>query len=236
MYYKGILFIVFLILALMITSCANNYRVNTISGRPEVIINGASSKDVSNTIVNFMLNNGFYLQERNEYQIIFGKKATDFGMMLLAGSRYDSVPEWRYIFNMVDVTGGTRVLTNIWVVTNPGSAFERVRELSTNSQAALDMQRVLINLKSSLEKPENLDLKGMVGIRLQGNIIVDVISQTPADIAGLKQGDVILKIDGTPPSNDTNDNIARISGVSGTEAKLTILRNEEEIEFQIMRR
>jgi len=131
--------------------CATNYQVNSSTGKAEVIINGVDRKEIKDVMLNAMLSDGFYLQNQNEYQLVFGKKDNSLTMSLLAGSNYDITPEWRYTFTMVDYSGGIRILTNIWIVTNPGSAFESINDLSTNTKAAQNMQIGLNSFKRNVD-------------------------------------------------------------------------------------
>lgn len=61
-----------------------------------------------------------------------GKRLTGFGAALLYGSKYDSFPEQRVTFLVLQEGSDIRVMAKSEIVTNPGSAFERV---SDNTQA-----------------------------------------------------------------------------------------------------
>jgi carboxyl-terminal processing protease len=68
--------------------------------------------------------------------------------------------------------------------------------------------------------------------------VVAPIDGTPAFLAGIKSGDVIIKIDGQPVSNMTLDEaIKKMRGVAGTSVKLTISRELElkPLNFTIIR-
>ncbi|MDD3143016.1 MAG: PDZ domain-containing protein [Candidatus Cloacimonetes bacterium] len=220
---------------MLLSSCASNYAVDSPTGRAEVIINGVPKKDISDTIVNNMLSRGFTLQKLNDYQLIFGIKETDLGLMLLAGSHYDSVPEWRYTYNLVDFAGGIRILTNIWLVTNPGSAFEKITDVSTNSKSAQNMHTELNQLKTLLENSAVIKSRGKIGIMTQGNLITKVMPDSPAQLAGLKPGDVMVKINGNPIASNEYEISMQITGEPGSVVQLTVIRNEEELVFEITR-
>jgi len=68
----------------------------------------------------------------------------------------------------------------------------------------------------------------------EGFVITEVIKDGPAEIAGIKAGDHILKVDGKEYEY-SDDMAANIRGEAGTTVKLLILRDEEEIEFDIVR-
>lgn len=68
-----------------------------------------------------------------------------------------------------------------------------------------------------------------IGIRKDILIVIAPIKGTPADRAGLRAGDKILLIDGTPTNDLTLDEaVSRIRGLKGTKVSLQIFRNSEE--------
>jgi carboxyl-terminal processing protease len=91
----------------------------------------------------------------------------------------------------------------------------------------------------------NDEIKGSFGgigaeIGIKDNIltIVSPLKDTPADKAGLKAGDKILKIDGKDATNmNTDQAISLIRGPQGTTVDLTILRGSEQQtrDFKIVR-
>jgi carboxyl-terminal processing protease len=89
----------------------------------------------------------------------------------------------------------------------------------------------------------NDDLEGEfsgVGIELNnkdgGIIIVDVLDDTPAEKAGLAEGDFIIKVDDTEVADWASEEAVKIiRGTSGTNVKLTVLRSGAVKEFDIKR-
>jgi len=68
--------------------------------------------------------------------------------------------------------------------------------------------------------------------------VIAPIDDTPAQKAGIKAGDLIIKLDDTPVKGiSLNDAVKRMRGKPGTTIKLTILRNGEEkpLEFTLTR-
>ncbi len=67
--------------------------------------------------------------------------------------------------------------------------------------------------------------------------IYSVIQNTPAEEAGLKEGDYIVKVNGEEVTGNDFDTISKkIKGEEGTKVKLTIKRNDEEKDYEITRR
>ena len=66
--------------------------------------------------------------------------------------------------------------------------------------------------------------------------IISVLEDTPGEAAGLRTGDEILAVDGTPTSEMQSEEVAlRIRGEAGTNVVLRILRDGAEQEYTITR-
>lgn len=230
--------VIIVVLGLLFSSCTTNYNLNTSSGRAEVIIYNVEKKDVFTTIMNSMLTNGFSLKSQSEYNLTMTRRydsVNDIGVSMLLGSSYDAFPEHRVSFNIINFTNAIRIVVDVWIVTNPGSAFERITDLSKNSRMAHDYQNYLNNLKSSLEKYAVLQGRGKIGVQLEKNQIVRVVTDSNAEEAGLLMGDIILLIDGVPFKENTMDNMMMITGEPGTTVTLKIQRGDQQIEISVVR-
>ena len=77
-----------------------------------------------------------------------------------------------------------------------------------------------------------------VGILLaeteEGFIIVQVYEDGPAYEAGIKEGDRIIRVDGTEPS-DIDDAVGKMTGEAETKVTVTVIRDGEEIDFTMKR-
>lgn len=72
----------------------------------------------------------------------------------------------------------------------------------------------------------------------EGNFVVIVapIKGTPADIAGIQSGDIIIEIDGESAADiSVSEAVTRIRGPKGEEVVLTVIRNGEEVVVPIIR-
>ncbi len=91
-------------------------------------------------------------------------------------------------------------------------------------------------------KTHNEDLSGEfygIGVTIRSSVkesittvtIVEVTKDGPADKAGIKAGDLLIKIDGKDVSTLTSNGIAEaVRGKDGTTVRITVLRNGAEIE------
>lgn len=86
----------------------------------------------------------FEIREVNEYCIVLAKRNTSFGAALLFGSRYNTTPEERMTFTVIEVSGGIRIFATSAIVTNLGSAFEK----TTQVEKAADIQTALEKMKA----------------------------------------------------------------------------------------
>lgn len=75
-----------------------------------------------------------------------------------------------------------------------------------------------------------------IGVRNDQPTILRVIEGAPAEKAGLKAGDIVVKVDGKSTNkSDASTTADLIRGESGTEVKVTVLRAKETKDFTITR-
>lgn len=77
-------------------------------------------------------------------------------------------------------------------------------------------------------------------VGLDGQIVVlQVYENTPAEAAGVKEGDILLSVDGVAVGGGTTeqfkDAVNRLKGEDGTQAELRILRGESEVQCMVTR-
>lgn len=124
-------------------------KLDTPSGLPEVTIPFVNRKAVIDHIVAAKLSKGLKVYSVSDYGVTAGQ-IIDKSIMasLFYGSRYDSFPEARIRYNIVEDGNAVKVFTRVEMVTNPGSAFERVTDVT--NQVAQMAQRELYELKAKL--------------------------------------------------------------------------------------
>lgn len=132
----------FLSVSLFVSACVAQQPLGTASGKPEVILPHLNRQQARDHLVNDMIGNGYELKRSDEYALVFGKRTNSAAAAMLFGSRYDSTPEERVIVNTLDTQGGVRLIFTLQIVTNPGSAFERVTD-NSRGKAARDLQQIL---------------------------------------------------------------------------------------------
>lgn len=66
--------------------------------------------------------------------------------------------------------------------------------------------------------------------------VVSTIKDTPAEKAGLMEGDIIAKVDDENVLGVSSDEVSnKIKGIEGTTVKVTVIRENETLDFDIMR-
>lgn len=133
-----------MLLPLALTGCAAPVKYNTASGRPERTFD-ASPDRVRAALVGHLVNRGYQITNESASRVV-GQKRTDNAMaQVLLGTNYDRNVEVRATFTIIPEGPRTRVVGDLALVSNPGSAFERVTPMS-NSQDSIPMQQALDSL------------------------------------------------------------------------------------------
>lgn len=143
------------VVALSLTACQTS-QLQTASGKPEVTIFAADASLVKAEIINDMLNSGYVLSRDTAYQLVFDKRMeTNFTAQLLLGSNYDQVPAARIAYVISPTNENVRVIADMSIITNPGSAFERRMDMNHSKDATLVQQK----LRTVKERAEQKRLK-----------------------------------------------------------------------------
>lgn len=120
--------------------------LETATGKAEVTIT-APRRQVKDALVSAMVDRGYTVANDSAYSMTFEKDA-DATLTVLLGSQYDGRVVQRVRFTLVERKGSTRVVTDIHGVTNPGSPFEKISDLSTSSNLAHQAQAFLEKLRA----------------------------------------------------------------------------------------
>ncbi len=236
--------------ALLFTGCALPVKHATPSGKVEVTISGASAKQVGPPIINQMVNRKYRLAKSSQHAIQFEKPVENVFAAALFGSRYDSKPMLRIIYSLIDLGDKTRVVADFHIVTNPGSAFERITVANTNA-STVKFQKLLDQVKASFDVAKRVpDGATYLGIKVQavsesvalaagldqpsGALVFDVDDGSPAAISGLLRGDIIQRVSNRPVKNHAA--VARIVRARNPGDVLTLLvwRNRARTDLRVV--
>lgn len=135
------------ILATLLLGCASAQQISLPSGRPEIDIR-SDKKVVIDAIANMYSRAGYAIKTVNDFSLVVDKPDTSVGSSILFGSRFAPTQNMRVSLNFSGMGDSTHILGRVEVVTNPGSGFEKVTDLSAN---ALFVQNTLAEAKHLLE-------------------------------------------------------------------------------------
>lgn len=139
-----------LLAGLLIGGCAAQVKHNTPSGKPEVTIGGKVGASARAIISGAMLDGGYNMRAGTDALLIFDKKTSGIMASMLFGSGYDSVPSERITYTVLEGDRYTRIVASMAMVTNPGSAFERITPMDGNENSVF-IQQLLLRTKTVLE-------------------------------------------------------------------------------------
>ena len=137
-----------------------------------------------------------------------------FGVMKFIQARYVSAPDTTALIDGA-INGMVASLGDPHSVYMPPDMFKELRQ---HTEGAFGGIGVTMGFKDRTVK------------------IISVLEGTPGEAAGLRAGDEILTVDGTPTSEMQSEEVAlRIRGEAGTNVVLRILRDGTEQEYTITR-
>ena len=123
-------------------------RLDTPSGNPEVTVDGVTKQEVIDVMLDSVLASGAKIESVNDHGIVVSKEAGGIGIVLVYGSGYDPKPDIRAHFYVVDTMDGVKIYAQGEIVTNPGSAYERKKDVTDSYNN--DLQSALTKLKNKL--------------------------------------------------------------------------------------
>lgn len=151
MRYKRLLPMCFVLVAMvMVVGCVAPVQHNTASGKPEVTVSTSDVGAVKAALVSEMIDRGYNITTEGDFGMVFDRPVDNFLAGVLLGSSYDTTPNARIAYTLVPKSDGVRVVADIAVITNPGSAFEKRTEMN-QSQSSLGVQEALDALKLRVE-------------------------------------------------------------------------------------
>ena len=133
-----------ILLCFAISGCVAPITLNTASGRPEITTNAALEK-LKPELVAAMMNRGYSMRSDSGMVMVMEKKLPE-AYGLSHGSRYDPIPAGRITFTFLQSSAQVRLIADMAIVTNPGSAYESQKS-ANHTQDARVIQQFLEDLK-----------------------------------------------------------------------------------------
>ena len=117
--------------------------LNTLTGKPEVIVCKLTKKEVKNILITKMIKNGYELMKTGENRVVFKKDSKNFWVKLLRGTKYERTTELRVTYKLLEAPFEIRVIADMKIVANPDSRFEKSRDVSKKCKMAVEIQEFL---------------------------------------------------------------------------------------------
>lgn len=114
---------------------------------------GVGKDDIHGILYSIMSFKGYDLEDESNSQIRFYKRNSDFWTNALLSSRYDGKVYDRVTINTFKIRDTIKIQVGVAVITNRGSAFEQVTEMTAQSQEVHDFTKgILTEIKENVEE------------------------------------------------------------------------------------
>jgi len=133
--------------------CATTPPIPTPSGKPEIVFSNVTKNEVANRIIDGSSSDGWVLKNSSEYIVVLEKPITSGFAKFVYGSKWNETPNVRLQCQLTEVQDGVRVLFNIFIVTNPGTAHEIITDISKGKDA-YNLYSQLESLKAKISSKE----------------------------------------------------------------------------------
>lgn len=130
--------------AVLCSACATS-GPKTPTGRPELIVPGVTIEEARNRILVGLAERGYTLEQSSTNLVSAVRLNDNVGASLLLGSSYDTNVYSRVQLTLAEMEGKTRIYGSFAALSNYGSAFQRVTDLSTGG-GGLSVQQWLEKL------------------------------------------------------------------------------------------
>lgn len=136
-----------ILIIIMNTACIpQTNRPSTTINQPSIIIHDVSKEDISNLLIEGKLQQGWKLDSSSNYGIVFIRNIDNFAARATYGSKYNRTPAARITYNMINVSGGVKIIVKSEMVTNPNSPYEKSRDFTSTwgEDAQEELERIKV--------------------------------------------------------------------------------------------
>ncbi len=139
---------------LVLGACFTTRPLETPSGKPEVELRTKDLELAKRGVAEEILPRGFQLRSHGETWIRFFRPADDLETKLVARSRLSGTPVYYVTARLVPAGPGLRMVCDIELVANAGTASQKVTDLSRETAAAHELQDVLGQVQARVSLSE----------------------------------------------------------------------------------
>jgi hypothetical protein len=153
--------LVVLALGCALSACTAATHLDTPSGHAEVTISRVAPDKVKAALVSKMIDKGYRITKDSQFELAFDKPADSAIAIILFSSEAGGTPNMRVAYSIAQVGADVRVVADLALITNPGSAHEQRTDLNGAGKDAPihDAQAMLDNLRTELTSPQTSDNK-----------------------------------------------------------------------------
>lgn len=129
------------------TACIpQNNRPTTSINQPSIVIHDVSKEQIANLLIEGKLQQGWKLDSSNDYGVVFIREIDNFAARVTYGSKFNRTPAARITYNMINVSGGVKVIVKSEMVTNPNSPYEKSRDFTSTwgEDAQKELERIKV--------------------------------------------------------------------------------------------
>jgi hypothetical protein len=137
-----------IILLIVILFCCSA-TLATLPPTPEVVIPNVTKKEVANKLIDNASTKGWILKNSTEFLIVVEYPMKGLGASILYGSKWKRTPNARIQYQLTGIPEGVRVVAKMFIVTNPGTGLESIRD-ETKGKHAQDLQAELERIRAEL--------------------------------------------------------------------------------------
>lgn len=140
-----------LCLGLMLTlgACGTLPHAETPTGRPDVTIR-AKPETIKAYLIERISAKGAVLVQETPSTLVFEAPTQNAGAIIMMGTSHQSQPTERYSYTIVKQGNMTRVMANLSIIANQGTAFEKRMDFNRTHEAVA-VQASLERMKANLE-------------------------------------------------------------------------------------
>ena len=131
------------LLSLLSAGCAFGRPLETKSGLPEIVVRETQRPKVRRILGDEMAARGFEPVLASDRVMVFRKPSDDMDAVLIHGAGWNLTGDFRVTCTLYEQPGGTHIMAEIEIVTDPGEDTEEAREAPKGLDIAHELQDIL---------------------------------------------------------------------------------------------
>lgn len=138
----------------LLVACASGPK--TASGRPELLVAGITKDTAKQLLLADAAADGWTVEKSDDAGLVVARQRKDVGSALAFDSSYDSTPYTRPRYTIVEERTNVHVYAQAHVITNYGSAFERVSDVSDGKMGVQVQDKLVDVFQRAASRPQTI--------------------------------------------------------------------------------